>query len=501
MIDTMNLRKMIIDFAIQGKLTEQTQEDGYAEDLFNQIQKRRDELEKVGRVKKEKTFPCIGDKETPFEIPENWKWVRLIDIATIINGDRGKNYPAKSTLSREGIPFISALNLNGKNVDDDERLLCLNEEQYSKLGSGKLKKNDIVICIRGSLGKHGRYPFEKGAIASSLVICRPYDYEDIIGDYIMIWLDSSMFPLEIDKYDGGSAQPNLAAENLKKFLVPLPPIEEQKRISYKVGEMCEYVDNIDFLQEQYTSNQEALKSKLIDAAIQGKLTEQLPADGTAEELRVDAIKYKDELDKQGILKNRKNKDIREITEEDCIFDLPASWAWFRLGEVIEVFGRIGFRGYKKTDLVEKGQGAITMSPSNISRNGEISFDDSTYISWEKYEESPEIMLEEGDVVLVKTGSTYGKSGIIKELPEKATINPQLAILKYIKCNRDYLAYVLQSTMAWAQYQIFVVGAATPTFSQEKIANMLIPMPPVAEQKRIVDALDATMEIIKNQETV
>ena len=120
MIDTMNLRKMIIDFAIQGKLTEQTQEDGYAEDLFNQIQKRRDELEKVGRVKKEKTFPCIGDKETPFEIPENWKWVRLIDIATIINGDRGKNYPAKSTLSREGIPFISALNLNGKNVDDDE---------------------------------------------------------------------------------------------------------------------------------------------------------------------------------------------------------------------------------------------------------------------------------------------------------------------------------------------------------------------------------------------
>lgn len=110
------------------------------------------------------------------------------------------------------------MNLNGKNVDDDERLLCLSEEQYSKLGSGKLKKNDIVICIRGSLGKHGRYPFEKGAIASSLVICRPYDYEDIIGDYIMIWLDSSMFPLEIDKYDGGSAQPNLAAEKLKKFL-------------------------------------------------------------------------------------------------------------------------------------------------------------------------------------------------------------------------------------------------------------------------------------------
>ena len=134
-----------------------------------------------------------------------------------------------------------------------------------------------------------------------------------------------------------------------------------------------------------------------------------------------------------------------------------------------------------------------MSPSNISKDGEVSFDSSTYISWEKYEESPEIMLEKGDVVLVKTGSTYGKCGIIKELPEKATINPQLAILKYIKCNRKYLYYALRSTMAWTQYESFVVGAATPTFSQEKLSNMMIPMPPVAEQERIVSMLDQIFE--------
>ena len=134
-----------------------------------------------------------------------------------------------------------------------------------------------------------------------------------------------------------------------------------------------------------------------------------------------------------------------------------------------------------------------MSPSNISKSGEVSFDSSTYISWEKYEESPEIMLEEGDVVLVKTGSTYGKCGIINDLPEKATINPQLAILKYIKCNRKYLYYALRSTMAWTQYESFVVGAATPTFSQEKLSNMMIPMPPMAEQERIVSVLDQIFE--------
>ena len=236
------LKSKIIDAGIRGKLTEQLPEDGDAETLYSQIQEEKSKLIKEGKIKKEKLLPEIDADEIPFDIPQNWKWVRLADISNIINGDRGKNYPAKSTLSIEGIPFISALNLNGKSVDDDDRLLCLSDEQYNKLGSGKLQKDDVVICIRGSLGKHGRYPFEKGAIASSLVICRPHSFSDEIGEYIMKWLDSSMFPREIDKYDGGSAQPNLAAENLKKFLVPLPPIPEQKRIADTINAMLSLID-------------------------------------------------------------------------------------------------------------------------------------------------------------------------------------------------------------------------------------------------------------------
>lgn len=231
------LKGKIIDAGIRGKLTEQLPEDDNAEDLYAQIQEEKAKLIKGGKIKKEKPLPYISDDEIPFEVPKNWKWVRLSEVATIINGDRGKNYPAKSTLNHDGIPFISALNLNGRNIDDDEKLLCLSEEQYKKLGSGKLEKNDIVICIRGSLGKHGRYQFDKGAIASSLVICRPIYVSEILGEYLMKWLDSSLFPQEIDKYDGGSAQPNLAAENLKKFLIPLPPLAEQRRITNLINEM------------------------------------------------------------------------------------------------------------------------------------------------------------------------------------------------------------------------------------------------------------------------
>ena len=241
------LKSKIIDAGIRGQLTEQLPEDSTAEELYQQIQAEKAQLIKDKKIKKEKPLPEITADEIPFEIPANWKWVRLRDIVQIINGDRGKNYPAKSTLSHEGIPFISALNLNGDGITEDDRLLCLTDEQYNRLGSGKLERNDIVICIRGSIGKHGRYPYDKGAIASSLVICRPYIYLDEIGCFIMKWLKSYLFVNEIGKYDGGSAQPNLAADNLKKFLVPLPPLSEQKRIVAKINDVFGALDERDRL--------------------------------------------------------------------------------------------------------------------------------------------------------------------------------------------------------------------------------------------------------------
>lgn len=473
MINTMNLRKIIIDLAIQGKLTEQTQEEGYAEDLFNQVQRRRDELVKIGKVKKEKTFPDISGEETPFKIPENWKWVRLIDIATIINGDRGKNYPAKSTLSREGIPFISALNLNGRDVDDDERLLCLSEEQYRKLGSGKLQKNDIVICIRGSLGKHGRYPFEKGAIASSLVICRPYDFEDIIGDYIMIWLDSSMFPLEIDKYDGGSAQPNLAAENLKKFLVPLPPIEEQKRILYKVGEMCEYVDNIDSLQSHYFFNQEVLKNKLIEAAIRGKLTEQLPEDGSAEDLYKQIQEEKDALISQKKIKNE--KPLTAISAEEIPFEIPHNWKWVRLNDISY---RIWAGGDKPSDFSEEMDEDRTVP---VVANGGSN---------------------EGILGYTKT-ATAKKNTIT--VAGRGTIGFTV-YRKYDYCPIVRLIVVEQSQYIEPRYlQIFLqsmpeasVGSSIPQLTVPMIKPKLVSLPPLKEQIRIADRLTELIDTMSER---
>ena len=485
MIDIQAVRNKVLNLAMRGQLTEQMPGDGTAEELYTQIVTEKARLVKEGKIKKEKPLGEINGDDLPFDIPENWKWVYFGEI---FSHNTGK---ALNASDREGklLEYITTSNMYWDHFElENLKEMYFKDDEIEKC---TIRKGDLLICEGGDIGRSAiwDFPYEM-RIQNHIHKLRPYlkTVSPVFYYYVMRLYKA------INMINGqGIGLQGFSSRRVHSLVVPLPPASEQERIVERIEAIFEILDKMDALQEQYASNQEVLKRKLIDAAIQGKLTNQLPEDGTAEELRVEAIKYKDELTAQGVLKNRKNKDIKEITEEDCLFELPSSWSWFRLGEIIEVFGRIGFRGYKKTDLVQKGEGAITMSPSNISKNGEVSFDSSTYISWEKYEESPEIMLEEGDVVLVKTGSTYGKCGIINEMPEKATINPQLAILKYIKCNRKYLYYVLRSSAAWTQFESFVVGAATPTFSQEKLSNMMIPIPPMAEQERIVNILDQIFE--------
>ena len=236
------LKASILQYAIQGKLVEQRPEEGTGEELYRHIQAEKQRLIKEGKIKKEKALPKIAEDEIPFDLPDSWRWVRLSQLVSVLNGDRGKNYPAKSTLSHKGIPFISALNLDGKSVIEDDNLLCLSEQQYERLGNGKLIRDDIVVCIRGSLGKHGRYPFDKGAIASSLVILRPFMNEAVMAEFLMMYLDTPLFFSEIRRYDNGTAQPNLAAKSLEQFLLPLPPLAEQQRIVAKIEELLPYVD-------------------------------------------------------------------------------------------------------------------------------------------------------------------------------------------------------------------------------------------------------------------
>lgn len=175
--------------------------------------------------------------------------------------------------------------------------------------------------------------------------------------------------------------------------------------------------------------------------------------------------------------------------------IPEDWDFCKLGSLCSIHGRIGFRGYTVKDIVTKGNGAISLSPSNII-NGKITYCNNTYISWFKYHESPEIKVRENDILIVKTGSTVGKTAIVKNLNEKATINPQFVVLKNIMCNSQLLSYIIANNIIQNQIKAFIVGGAIPTLSQEKIANFSIPISKnIFEQKRITAALTSIDNLI------
>ena len=242
-----------------------------------------------------------------------------------------------------------------------------------------------------------------------------------------------------------------------------------------------------------------LRQKILDLAIRGKLVPQDPNDEPASVLLERIRAEKERLIKEGKIKrSKKSASDTPHYENEVPFEVPESWEWCKLIDVCHIFGRIGFRGYTKDDLVAN-DGAITLSPSNIIE-GQMNYDNCTYISWDKYEESPEIQIANGDILLVKTGSSFGKCAYVCNLPQEATINPQFVVLKYILCNPRFLTYILQSGYARRNYDEFVLGTAIPTFTQIVLGGMYIPLPSIQEQQRIVNAIEQWSALIDTLET-
>lgn len=201
--------------------------------------------------------------------------------------------------------------------------------------------------------------------------------------------------------------------------------------------------------------------------------------------------------KQIIIQNAVTKGLDDKVEMkdsgvEWIGMIPKHWEIKRLKYVMHSYGRIGFRGYGTDDIVDEGQGAITLSPSNI-QDSSMDYSKKTYLSWKKYYESPEIMIKNGDVLMVKTGSSYGKCAVVKDLPMECTINPQLVVFKEHKEFSEFLAYSFQTTFAKCFINTSVIGGTIPTISQEKINNYIFPFPSKSEQQAIVAYLDKEMQ--------
>ncbi|MDD3034892.1 MAG: restriction endonuclease subunit S [Bacteroidales bacterium] len=478
------LRKSILQAAIHGQLTEQLPEDGDARDLLAEIQAAKAQLIKDGKIKQEKALPAIAEDEIPFNIPENWCWVRLNDICQQI-GDIDHKMPQTVT---NGIPYISPVDFYGENGINFDTAKQISYEDYLRL-SAKIKhgKNDIVFPRYGTIGvlryieidREFLVSYSCATIKSFVTLNNPM--------FLYYCLQSPHIKDEIVRYINKTTQPNVGLASIKQFLIPFPPKLEQDRIVTNlngiINDLLLLAKDENKLKVLQKSFPKKMKDSLLQSAIQGKLTEQLQSDGDAHDLVEKIQKEKARLIEEKKIK--KEKDIPEITEDEIPFNIPDNWCWVRLGDCLDV--RDGTHDTPK--YVSQGVPLVTSKNLN---NGRLDFSTAKFIS----EKDSKIInsrssVDDGDILFAMIGS-IGNPALVKKDREFSIKN--VALFKNINqiMNMQYAYYYLsieQKTM-----KKISSGGVQTFVSLSFLRKYLIPLPPLAEQHRIVERLDQLLPL-------
>lgn len=212
----------------------------------------------------------VPEVEQPYQVPENWCWVGLSQIANLYNGDRGVNYPSKKDYVETGIPFINAGAIQEGKLDSNE-YNYITQEKYNSLRAGKIQENDILYCLRGSLGKTAIVDFDShGAISSSLCILRVRT--SVVVKYLYYLLSSTTIEKQQDIAENGSAQPNLSAASVLKYKIPLPPLAEQQRIVDRIDSLFAKLDEAKEKAQAVVDGFEDRIAAILHKAFTGELT-------------------------------------------------------------------------------------------------------------------------------------------------------------------------------------------------------------------------------------
>ena len=473
------LKASILQLAIQGKLVEQRPEEGTGEELYRQIQAEKQRLIKEGKIKKEKALPEISEDEFPFEIPESWKWVRLSTIGITQTG----NTPSKSHPEYIGIdiPFITPGDiLNGQ--------ICYNNQALSLLGKNVARVCDedsiMQVCIGGSIGKVAitdrKVAFNQQINVVSPLFC--------LSKYLFAVMQSVYFTTSMKERAGGTATPIINRGLWDSLCIPLPPLAEQKRIVAKIEELLPLIDRYavayEKLEQFNAKFPEDMKESVLQYAIQGKLVEQRPEEGTGEELYQQILKEKKRLIKEGKIK--KEKSLTEIAEDEIPFDIPESWKWCRLSDVIDV--RDGTHDSPKYVPV-----GIPLVTSKNLVNGVIDYGNVKYITQEDADKiNVRSMVDDDDILFAMIGS-IGNPVLVKKDREFCIKN--MALFKRF-ANTDISMRYVYWFLFYAQYKLKkeASGGVQSFISLSRFREYLIPLPPVAEQNRIVAKLEEILPL-------
>ncbi|WP_270426883.1 restriction endonuclease subunit S [Fusobacterium mortiferum] len=495
-----SLNKIILDLAIRGKLVEQNPEDEPASELLTRIKEEKERLIKEKVIKKEKELPKMEEDEIPFEIPESWEWVRLGEICEINMGQSPKG---------ESVNFSDGVGLIGGASDMGEIFPKI--KRYTTSPTKLCKKDDLILSVRATLGRpifsDGIYCLGRGACGiSSSVINKKF-------------LRNYFFSMEKELYSkaNGTTFLQVTREDIVTLFFPLPPLAEQKRIVEKVERLQELIKN---LKEVYLSNEKSrlnlkksllveieksnsdkellknlelvfsnfdkvirskedikdIRNLILSLAIKGKLVEQNSEDEPASELLKRIKEEKERLVKE--------KELPKIEKDEIPFEIPESWEWVRLGE-------IGILQTGNTPSTSKneyyGNDIPFITPADITSKG-INYNNRglSFLGKEK----GRVVLK-NSLLQVCIGGSIGK---VFYTDREVCFNQQINGITLYLSNYKYIYDILSSVYFYENLLENSNGTATPIINKSSWGNLLIPLPPLVEQQRIVERVEKLMSI-------
>ena len=458
------LKNSILQLAVQGKLVPQNADDEPAAELLKRIQNEKTIAVNAGIIKKDKKLSEITKAEIPYDIPDTWEWLRLGQLCQLLDGEKksGVKYP-----------YLEAKYLRGK-------------IEGSILESGKfVKKGTRLILVDGENSGEVFFATEDGYMGSTFKVL--YIPDAIYAPYVLnfLLLKKQLFR----NRKTGAAIPHLNKELFFNLLIPIPPLAEQERIVAKIEELLPLVAEYDEAEKKLSTLNadfpEMLRKSILQQAVQGKLTERSPSDEPASELLKRIQTEKAKLITEGKIK--KEKALLPIAEDDCPFEIPGTWKWVKLGEIADLC--LG----KMLDKA-KNQGNLHPYLRNVNvRWGFFDFEDILKMRF-KDDEEERYSVKYGDLVVCEGGEP-GRCAVWTDVSQTFRIQKALHRVRFIGDVDSFYAYrVFEYYASNGYFAKRFTGETIKHLPGEVLKNIAFPLPPIAEQKRIVVRINELLAI-------
>ena len=523
-MDTKALRQKILDLAIRGKLVPQDPNDEPASVLLERIRAEKQQMVKDGKLKpkdikndtvifkgddnlhyekfSDGTVKCIED-EIPFDIPDSWVWCRLNDLALYKKGPFGSSI-TKAMFVPESDNVIKVYEQkNAINKSAQLGHYFISQEKYEELKGFEVFPGDIIVSCAGTIGETFVMPHDmrKGIINQALMKIHLFDSS--VKAFYLMYFDNKLKTLANEQGYGMALKNIPPFSILKRYLIPIPPKAEQERILDHIKIILSNINDIDLLAGKLKNDVANAKSKILDLAIRGKLVPQDPNDEPASVLLERIRAEKEELIKQGKIKRDKKESVIFKGDDNSYYqDLPSNWIKIRLSTISEIITKGTTPRGGKVAYSQSGIGFLRAE--NIAGYDKLDLSNLNYVDEESHNNYlKRSILKENDILITIAG-TLGRTAIVPQQALPLNTNQAVAIVRLVNnrlINVKYLVYALNSPIIKSDLLAKSVDMAIPNLSLENIADCNISLPPLVEQKRIVDEIEkifAVLDDIVNQ---